>query len=370
MKGEETDVEEEFYKLILDGQILEGRDPDTVKADLGRLFGLDGEGVERLLTNAPVEVKRNIPKSSAAQFKAGITSLGAACHLERMSTAELVKCPACGYQSTGEDDALIKGAGGLGECPNCNAIQSELKKPPAPEAPKKAPAAAPKPAAVKPVAAAGPPAAKEAPAEAPAAEKAKARKPESKLPPLAVASRGRRALAALHSLFSSLCVIILFMVPALFIKHYYAMLVPASAGAAADSAEAVRAAIFFLGGAAILVYITMAWIVPAKNGRSFGQKAMGIEIRTRKGGTPNGAAFFLRFIGNTLVMASCGILMILTLAARDRASLADLLSGTRQHESAEPPGKHVQKALTPILVAFFLAAAIVLLLSPLVMKTR
>lgn len=370
-------MEQQLYKLILDGQLAPGHDPDKVKNDLARLFELDSVEVERLLANAPVEIKRNLEKDLAGKMQQGLYMMGAVSHVEAMSEAETVTCPTCGYQAMGEDDPLIAGAGGLGACPSCNSIRAPAKqeaplkpvekKAAPPEKPAQQAAAKPadKPAApAKPAAAGEKPAASAKPAEKPRPVKAVEKKP-----PLPVAASGRRMLAALHTFFSSLCILLLFTVPALLLKRYYAVILSLPADPATDL-QAVRAAFFFLCGAAILIYLVTLWIVPTKAKCSWGQKAMGIEIRTRKGETPSGGAFFLRFMGNLLVMASAGILLVVNLVSGDKSGLADLLSGTRQHETELPPEKYVQKAITPILVAFFLAAGIVLLFLPLVMKVR
>ena len=361
-------MEQQLYKLILDGQMAEGHDPETVKEDLGRLFELDLNDVERLLANAPVEIKRNLDRATAEKMQEGLVALGALCQAVAMSRAESVTCPTCGYQAMGEDDPLITGAGGLGTCPNCNNIRTP-EKPEAPVRPVEKKEARPvaqpaaKPAAQTPAAAEKP-----RPAAMPAEKKPPVKAVEKK-PPLPVASYGRRILAGLHTFFSTLCMLLLFTVPALLIKSYYAQLLGLPSSPATDL-EAVRAAFFFLCGAAILIYVVTLWMVPAKGKCSWGQKAMGIEIRTKKGETPKGGAYFLRFLGNLLVAASLGILFLVNLVSGDKSGLADLLSGTRQHESVEPPEKHVQKAVTPILVAFFLAAGIVLLFLPIVMKVR
>lgn len=357
-------MEQQLYKLILDGQTVEGHDPDTVKEDLARLFELDMNDVERLLANAPVEIKRNLDQATAQKMQQGLVALGALCQAVAMSRAESVTCPKCGYQAMGEDDPLITGAGGIGACPNCNSLMTP-EKPAAPVRPvekKEAPPARPAPKAP----AQEPPSKPSAPKPA---EKKPPVKAVEKKPPLPAASTGRRMLAGVHTFFSTLCVLLLFTVPALLIKSYYAQLLGLPPSPATDL-EAVRAAFFFLCGAAILIYVVFLLIVPARGKGSFGQKAMGIEIRTRNGETPGSGAFFLRFLGNLLVAASAGLLLVVNLVSGDGSGLADLLSGTRQHESAEPPEKHVQKAVTPILVAFFLAAGIVLLFLPIVMKVR
>lgn len=100
------------YNIIFNGEILEGFDRAQVKTDLAHLFRKDLEQVERLFSDRPVMLKRNVDHQTAMKFQRALQKAGALCHLEPVRTGQSeseeqpvrqdiktvpVLCPKCGY---------------------------------------------------------------------------------------------------------------------------------------------------------------------------------------------------------------------------------------------------------------------------------
>ncbi|MEW5734565.1 MAG: RDD family protein, partial [Thermodesulfobacteriota bacterium] len=100
--------------------------------------------------------------------------------------------------------------------------------------------------------------------------------------------------------------------------------------------------------AALLSFLLFFLIVPLFSGRTLGQRTAGIEVMRRKDEPAGAGAMFLRFIGYAISYASVVILFLAPLILPRRASLADILSGTRQQEERHYLSGEAMMAFLPI----------------------
>ncbi|MGB2248851.1 MAG: hypothetical protein ACPH3N_14335 [Alcanivorax sediminis] len=89
-------MSEARFHVVFAGQLVKGADPDTVKANLGRLFKMDAARVEKLFSGQPVVLKKDADQATAMKFRAALKQAGAECVLKPLegemaeSTAEPV----------------------------------------------------------------------------------------------------------------------------------------------------------------------------------------------------------------------------------------------------------------------------------------
>lgn len=69
------------YHIVFAGQLVKGADPAAVKANLGKLFKLDGGRVEKLFSGQEVVLKKDADQATAMKFRAVLKQAGAECEL-------------------------------------------------------------------------------------------------------------------------------------------------------------------------------------------------------------------------------------------------------------------------------------------------
>ena len=74
------------FHVVFAGQLVKGADPDTVKANLGRLFKMDAARVEKLFAGQPVVLKKDADQATAMKFRAVLKQAGAECVLKPLET--------------------------------------------------------------------------------------------------------------------------------------------------------------------------------------------------------------------------------------------------------------------------------------------
>ena len=75
-------MSEARYHVVFAGQLVKGADPDTVKANLGRLFKMDAARVGKLFSGQPVVLKKDADQATAMKFRAALKQAGAECVLK------------------------------------------------------------------------------------------------------------------------------------------------------------------------------------------------------------------------------------------------------------------------------------------------
>ncbi|UCD80366.1 MAG: DUF4870 domain-containing protein [Desulfobacterales bacterium] len=87
--------EDRQYKIVFYGRILEGLDVGEVKKRLAALLKADSKKIDRLFTEAPITIKKDIDYPTASKFKEQMRAAGAVCEIERTAgeTAEVKPPP-------------------------------------------------------------------------------------------------------------------------------------------------------------------------------------------------------------------------------------------------------------------------------------
>jgi hypothetical protein len=102
------------YRVVIDGDVLPGRNVDDVIKKLVRLFGRDEEKIRAMFRGQPTVIKRKLGKDKAYQYLRTISNAGAACHIDKLlpenpdDTSQLPVFVEKGKESKAEDDILSK----------------------------------------------------------------------------------------------------------------------------------------------------------------------------------------------------------------------------------------------------------------------
>lgn len=75
------------YNLVFSGQLIQGADAQTVKANLARVFKIDLAKVETLFSGKPVVLKKNADQATAMKFRAVMKQAGAQCEMKAVAAA-------------------------------------------------------------------------------------------------------------------------------------------------------------------------------------------------------------------------------------------------------------------------------------------
>ncbi|WP_040262198.1 hypothetical protein [Pseudomonas massiliensis] len=73
-----------LYEIAFRGECLPGHDPDTVKADVGRLFRADAERTELLFSGRRLVLKAHLELAAAERFRQAMAKVGAWAQVEAM----------------------------------------------------------------------------------------------------------------------------------------------------------------------------------------------------------------------------------------------------------------------------------------------
>jgi hypothetical protein len=65
------------FDIYFHGQIMEGRDPATVKEEIAKLFKADAQKTERLFSGKPICIKPGVDQETAARYRNAIRKAGA-----------------------------------------------------------------------------------------------------------------------------------------------------------------------------------------------------------------------------------------------------------------------------------------------------
>jgi hypothetical protein len=73
------------YNVFFSGQIMKNHDPETVKKQIGAIFKLEGEKLDRLFSGQPVAIKKNIDMDQAVKFRLLFRDAGALVDIQPIS---------------------------------------------------------------------------------------------------------------------------------------------------------------------------------------------------------------------------------------------------------------------------------------------
>ena len=85
--------ENDHYKLVFDGKVLEGHHLDDVKKRLARLLKSDSKKIEQLFAEAPLTIKNDIDYPTASQYKEALRAAGVSCQIERIEINDVDALP-------------------------------------------------------------------------------------------------------------------------------------------------------------------------------------------------------------------------------------------------------------------------------------
>ncbi|MDX1803220.1 MAG: hypothetical protein R3292_04010 [Alcanivorax sp.] len=79
-------MSEQRYHVVFSGELVAGADPETVKANLARLFKMDAARVDKLFSGQPVVLKKNADQATAMKFRAVLKQAGAVCEMRALES--------------------------------------------------------------------------------------------------------------------------------------------------------------------------------------------------------------------------------------------------------------------------------------------
>lgn len=65
------------YSVVMTGKVAEGQDPEQVKANVGKLFRIDEQQLNRMFAGKPVAVRKGISREQADKICAALMKAGA-----------------------------------------------------------------------------------------------------------------------------------------------------------------------------------------------------------------------------------------------------------------------------------------------------
>jgi len=110
-----------YYKITFSGEILDGKNPISVKNYLRNLLKLNHAQAELLFSGKTVIIKKKVNAATAKKCKSLFERVGAICHTvpyseEEKSQQPLIECPKCHKKQPPSDT-----------CIHCGVIFRKLK---------------------------------------------------------------------------------------------------------------------------------------------------------------------------------------------------------------------------------------------------
>jgi len=82
-------MSDELFEVAFSGEVLEGENPEDVKARVGKMFNADAAKVAQLFSGNRIIIKKNIDQQTATKYKNALNKAGAGCKIRSMTpTAE------------------------------------------------------------------------------------------------------------------------------------------------------------------------------------------------------------------------------------------------------------------------------------------
>ncbi|MGA1790833.1 MAG: hypothetical protein ACMUIM_05065 [bacterium] len=83
----------EKYKLLFNGEFVQGQNPESVKKNLSALFKTDIEKINQMLSSLPVLIRKDMDLSTASKYKETLEKAGALCCIEEMAEGQKTNTP-------------------------------------------------------------------------------------------------------------------------------------------------------------------------------------------------------------------------------------------------------------------------------------
>jgi hypothetical protein len=103
----------ERYDIYFTGQLIDGRQPDQVKQNIGKIFGARGATLEQLFSGNPVRVKRGVNQDTAVKFRVAFRNAGALVEIRPAQQPAMEENP---EQPSGTLSLLPPRSGSLADC--------------------------------------------------------------------------------------------------------------------------------------------------------------------------------------------------------------------------------------------------------------
>ncbi len=76
------------YAVVFTGQLVEGADPEQVKANFAVLFKVEPERVAPMFTGKPVTIRKGLDEATAGKYQQALLKAGAVCRLVDQTAVE------------------------------------------------------------------------------------------------------------------------------------------------------------------------------------------------------------------------------------------------------------------------------------------
>lgn len=78
-------MSDELFEIAISGGILDGENPEDVKARVGKMFNADEAKIAQLFSGNRVVIKKNVDQQTAAKYKNALNKAGAVCEIKSLS---------------------------------------------------------------------------------------------------------------------------------------------------------------------------------------------------------------------------------------------------------------------------------------------
>lgn len=85
-------MNDELFEIAISGEILDGENPEDVKARIGKMFNADEAKIAQLFSGNRVVIKKNVDQQTAEKYKKALNKAGAVCEIKSLSP--VVETPA------------------------------------------------------------------------------------------------------------------------------------------------------------------------------------------------------------------------------------------------------------------------------------
>jgi len=119
------------FDVYFSGELVEGHEPEAVKAAIGELFGLTGPKLEALFSGVPVRVKKNLDVERAGRYRKRFLELGALVQVVPAGQEPGAAPPAPKPKRKPAPKPAVANSGGLELAPQAPLATEEADAPPA-----------------------------------------------------------------------------------------------------------------------------------------------------------------------------------------------------------------------------------------------
>jgi hypothetical protein len=84
-------MSEQLFEVAFSGKLMEGANPDEVRAKVGKMFNADAAKVAQLFSGKRIVIKKNIDQATAAKYRTALNRAGAECEVRQMGAAAAEK---------------------------------------------------------------------------------------------------------------------------------------------------------------------------------------------------------------------------------------------------------------------------------------